>query len=141
MRLRPLFAALLATVASFPPNVQSRITRTEPTTFNHCADIPPHHTSATILRRKQGSTPKEMSLSQPALTGPSTSITKNLTRGNNATSSTLRALPPLPPWVLTLEDLITANFRIVITALTLFNVSITWRLRDECRKSHVCHHS
>lgn len=134
MRLHPIFTALLATLALFPPTVQSRSTKTVPATLNYCVGVPLQHTSATILRRKQRPTPKEISLSPPALNAPSSSITENPTRANNATSSTPHALPPLPPWFLTVEDVVTAIFRIIITALTLFNVNVTWRIRGECQR-------
>ncbi|CAD6581690.1 MAG: hypothetical protein ASARMPREDX12_000631 [Alectoria sarmentosa] len=70
--------------------------------------------------------PDDVSLSPPALVAPSSSMTKNVTKDNDSTSSVLHAVPPP---ILTLEDIVTAIFRIIITILTLFNVNIAWRIR------------
>lgn len=130
MNIFSLFTALLAATALAPPTIQCRITKTEPTASTYCVRFPRRHTSATILPRVQRPRPDEVSLSSPSLTGPNTNVTKF----NESTTSPLQALPPQPAWVLTLEDLVTTIFRIVITILTLFNVNITWRIRGECHR-------
>lgn len=146
MQLRPLLAALLIAAAFSPLTFQSQTSTPNPTTSIYCVPLPRRHTSATILPRMRRPRPDEVSLSPPSLTGPSTSTTpKNGTKDHNSSSYPLHTLPPPPAWVLTMEDIITAIFRTVITILTLFNVNITWRIRGECygRPGHkgTCHQS
>ena len=130
MQLRPLPAALLAATAFSLLTIQSQTSTHNPTTSTYCVPVPRRHNSAKILPRMRRPDPNEMSLSPPSLTGPSTNVTKDTSPSSNP----LQALPPPSNWVLTLEDLITAVFRIVITILTLFNVNITWRIRGECHR-------
>lgn len=139
MKLIPQLTALLAATAFSHPTTQSRISKTEPTTSVYCVPIVPRrYISATILPRMQGPRPDEVSLSPPALNGPGPSTSNNITKTNISTSRSLHTLPSPPTWVVTVEDLITAIFRIVMTVLALFNVNITWRIRGECHGSLVC---
>ena len=133
MQFRPLLAALLLAAAFFPLTIQSQTSTPNPTTSIYCVPLPRRYTSATVLPRMRRPRPDEVSLSPPPLTGPSTPTT-NGTKHNNSSSYPLHALPPPPAWVLTMEDIITAIFRTVITILTLFNVNITWRIRGECQR-------
>lgn len=139
MQLRPLLTALLAATAFSPPTIQSQSSTDHPTLNTYCVPIPRRHTSAPILPRMRRPRPDAISLSPPPLSNPSTSTT-NVSKDTNASSNPLHALPPPPAWVLTLEDLITAIFRVVMTILTLFNVNITWRIRGEWhrRAAHKC---
>ncbi|KAF6227674.1 hypothetical protein HO173_012004 [Letharia columbiana] len=73
--------------------------------------------------------PDEVSLPPPASANAGASAASNIAKDNSSTSFTPQTIPSPPAWVLTLEDLITAIYRIVITILTLFNVNITWRIR------------
>ena len=141
MNILTLITALLM-ATSFPRlTIQTRIAEKQSTNSIYCVSVPRRHTSATMLPRMQRPRPDDVSLSVPALSGPSTSTTNNITKDNNSTSHTLQVLPTPPAWVLTLEDLITAIFRVVITILTLFNVNITWRIRGECYRSPARHQS
>lgn len=133
MQLCLLLAAFLAATACSPLTIQSQTSTQIPTTGFYCVPIPSRPASATILPRMQRPRPHEMSLSPPPLSDPSTSVT-NLTKDTNPSSNPLHMLPPPPAWVLTLEDLISAIFRIVITILTLFNVNITWRIRGKFQR-------
>ena len=130
MKPVPLLIALFATIA-FSATVESRLPKTNVDT---CTCYVPTHrrlTLASILPRKERSGPNEVSLSPPALPAPEEPASYNVTKDNKSTSSTPQGMPSPPAWVLTVEDIITAVFRIVITILTLFNVNITWRIRGE----------
>lgn len=142
MILLPTLTALLAATAFPPRTMQARITKKEPTSSIYClpVSLPPRPISAPILPRKQRARPHKISLSPPTLAGPSTSTTRNVTKRNDSTSSAPQAIPPPPAWVLTLEDIVTVIFRIVITILTLFNVNITWRIRGEWHRSPCAEH-
>ena len=129
MKLFPLITALLATIA-FSTTVESRLPKTKADT---CSCYVPTHrrlTLTTILSRTQRSRPDEVSLSPPALPAPQKPSSNNITKDNSSTFSTPQE-PSAPAWILTVEDLLTAIFRVVITILALFNVNITWRIRGE----------
>ena len=130
MKPFPLLIALVATIA-FSTTVESRLPKTSSDTCTY--HIPTHHrlTLTTILPRTQRPKPNEVSLSPPTLPVPAKPGSHNITKNNSSTSSTPQEMPSPPAWVLTVEDLITAIFRIVLTILTLFNVNITWRIRGE----------
>ena len=135
MQLHPLLAALLLVATFSPLTIQSQISTQSSTTSIYCVPLPHRHTSATILPRTRRPRPDDISLSPPPLTGPSPSTTpKNGTKDHNSSSYPLDMLPPPPAWVLTMEDIITAIFRVVMTILTLFNVNITWRIHGECQR-------
>lgn len=133
-----LLAALLATIALSTFTLQSNALETKHGTTTYCVPVPRRLVLATILPRAQRPRPDEVSLSPPALADPRTSTSTNVTRDNSSTSSTPHAMPSPPTWVLTVEDLITALFRIVVTILTLFNVNITWRIHGECQRTAAC---
>lgn len=130
MKLFPLLSFFFATIV-FSTTVESRLSKIKPDT---CACYVPTHrrlTLTTILSRTQRSRPVEVSLSPPTLPIPAKPTSNNITKDNSSTSSTPQKMPSAPAWVLTVEDLITAIFRIVVTILAFFNVSITWRIRGE----------
>lgn len=131
MKIRPLLTALFAATAFSPPSIQSRIAKPSSITSTYCIPVPRRHAFATIVPRVQRARPHEVSLSPPALANSGASASSNVTKSNTSTSSARDARPPLPAWVLTLDDILTAIFRILITILTLFNVNITWRIRGE----------
>ncbi|CAF9912948.1 hypothetical protein IMSHALPRED_000853 [Imshaugia aleurites] len=120
MKFRPLLTALFAATAFSPPSNQSLITNSKSDTSTYCLPVPGQHASATIIPRMQRPRPGEVSLGASA--------SSNITKTNSPVSS---AIPPPPAWVLTLEEILTATFRVVITVLTLFNVNVTWRIRAD----------
>ena len=124
-------------MSTFQPQTKCIIEK-EPTTSTSCVPIQQRRAFATILPRIQRLKPDEVSLSPPTLP-PNQATTHNHTKHNDSTSPNSHTIPPPPAWVLTLEDLITAIFRIVITTLTLFNVNITWRIRGEYSRSAAYH--
>ena len=85
----------------------------------------------TIQSRMHGARPDEVSLPPPALPNPPTSAWNNTSKHNNSTSPFPKIIPQPPTWALTVEDLVTAVYRIVSIVLTLLNINITLRFHGK----------
>ena len=123
-----------STGATTQPRMQSLTTRTDSKASTCNFPVRLWSTRVMIQPRKYRATPDEVSLSPPALPNSPASALNNNSKYNNSTSPLSHMLPQPPTWVLTLEDLITAIFRIVSIVLALFNINITWRFHGKCHE-------
>lgn len=120
-------AALLTVLAFYPSTIQSLTTDTDLDISTYHVSVRCWPTRAIIQPRMHGARPDEVSLSPPALPNSPASALNNTSTHNNSTSPSPQLLPQPPTWALTLEDLVTAIYRILTIVLTLFNINITWR--------------
>ena len=120
--------------ATSQPHMPSSITNTDPTASTCHFPIRRWPARVTIQPRVHRVRPDEVSLSPLALPNSPASALNDTSKHHNSTSP-LSHIPTQPPtWVLTLEDLITAIFRIVSIVLALFNINITWRFHGKCHE-------
>ncbi|KAM0806116.1 hypothetical protein BDR22DRAFT_883853 [Usnea florida] len=115
--------------ATSQPRMPSSPTKTDFKASTCHVPVPIHRWPArvTIQPRMHRARPDELSLSPPALPNFPASTSNNTSKDNSSTNPSPQGLSPPLTWVLTLEDLITAMYRIVSILLTVFNINITWR--------------
>ena len=123
------------TRATIQSHKQSLTTKTDSKASTCHVPIRRWPTRVMVQARMHGARPDDVSLSPPALPDSPTSALNNTTKHNNPTSPSPQTLPQPPTWALTLEDLVTAIYRIVSIVLTLFNINITWRFHGKCHSS------
>ena len=115
--------------------MQSLMTNPDPTISTCHNPTRRWPTRAMVQARMHGARPDEVSLSPPTLPNSPASALNNTSKHNNSTSPSPHILPHPPTWALTVEDLVTAVYRIVSIVLTLFNINITWRFHGKCHGS------
>ena len=135
MKFLHVLAALLTVLAVSPSTILSLTTDTDLNISTYHVPVRCWPARATIQPRMHGARPDEVSLSPPALPNSPASALNITKKHNNSTSSFPQILPQTPTWVLTLEDLVTAIYRIVSIVLTLFNINITWRFHGKCHSN------
>lgn len=120
--------------ATSQPRMQSSTTMTGSKASACHVPVRLWSTRVMIQPRKYRARPDEVSLSPPALANSPASTPNDTSKHHNSTSPLSHILPQPPTWVLTLEDLVTAIFRIVSIVLALFNINITWRFHGKCHE-------
>ena len=117
------------------PRILSSTTKTDSKASTYHIPIRSWPARVTIQPRMHGARPGELSLSPPTLPNFPPSALSNTSKDNNSTSLSQQTFSQPVTWVLTLEDLITAIYRILSIVLTLFNINITWRFHGKCHSS------
>lgn len=97
------------------------------TCVNGCLALTSHRR----LKRSHGNNVQLSPGSIPASPPPSSNV-------SNGSDLTRIPTSKLPSWLPTLDTIVTAAFRAIITSLTLFNVNITWRLHGKSCSSRTC---
>ena len=115
--------------------MQTLTTNLNPTISTCYVPVRRWPTRVTIQPRMHRARPDELSLSPPALPNSPSSGLNNTSNHNKSTSPSPQIIPQPPTWTLTVEDLVTAVYRIVNILLTLFNINITWRFHGKCHSS------